>query len=167
MNCEIERKFLVDPARWKRPRRNVAMVQGYLVRQNGLSLRVRLAGARAYLTIKGPTHGLCRSEFEYPIPAADARKLLAEFKIARTIRKTRYYSRWRGHLWEIDVFDGDNAGLIVAEIELARPDEPFELPPWATREVSGDPRYRNTSLIEHPWCEWGARERVSPPAAER
>jgi len=160
MGFEIERKFLIDPALWRRPVRGISMVQGYLARQDGLTVRVRIAGSRAFLTLKGAASSLSRSEFEYPIPVPDAEALLREFAENALVRKTRYCCRHRGHLWEVDVFEGANAGLIVAEIELVAEDESFAVPAWVTQEVSFDSRYRNGNLAIHPYCEWQNTEKI-------
>lgn len=154
MGKEIERKFLVDTALWTPPAEGVKMVQAYLVRADRMTLRVRIAGERAYLTIKGPTNGLSRSEFEYSIPPEDAKLMLLEFGGGQSIVKTRYINEYAGHRWEIDVFDGENAGLVMAEVELENEAEAVELPPWAIREVSGDPRYYNSMLLKYPWRSW-------------
>lgn len=154
MGCEIERKFLVDPAKWQPPSAGIRIVQGYLIRSGKLSLRLRLAGDKAFLTIKGASKGISRSEFEYEIPPEDLDAMFAEFGNGRFISKTRYYQQVGSHRWEIDVFDGENAGLVMAEIELDSPDESFEMPDWVLEEVSGDKRYRNACLVENPYSTW-------------
>lgn len=159
MGCEIERKFLIDPTRWRRPVRGVRMIQGYLTRQDGLTVRVRIAGRQGFLTLKGATNNFSRSEYEYRIPAGDAEALLREFAEGALVRKTRYRCRHREHWWEVDVFEEANAGLIMAEIELSSEDECFALPAWVTREVSFDSRYRNGNLALHPYCEWQNTEK--------
>ena len=151
---EIERKFLVDSAAWQPRDAGVLLVQGYLSSHPDRTVRVRVAGNDAWLTIKGRTTGVTRAEFEYPIPFADARRMLDELCERTLIEKRRHRETVEGKTWEIDVFLGDNAGLVVAEIELAAPDEPFAVPPWATREVSDDPRYFNASLIAAPYSTW-------------
>lgn len=157
MAREIERKFLVDPERWRPgPAGGVRMRQGYLSLDPARIVRVRRAGDRGALTIKGKTVGIARSEYEYPIPAEDADALLDELCHRPLIDKIRYREWWRGHLWEVDVFDGENFGLVVAEVELKSADESVDLPPWAGREVSADPRYTNASLSRHPYSRWGA-----------
>ena len=156
MAREIERKFLVDPGRWHPgPAGGVRMRQGYLSLDPARIVRVRRAGDRAALTIKGETVGIARSEYEYPIPAEDADALLDELCHRPLIDKTRHREWWRGHLWEIDVFDGENRGLVVAEVELKSADEPVDLPPWAGTEVSADARYTNASLSSRPYTTWG------------
>jgi adenylate cyclase len=154
MGMEIERKFLVHPC-WRPPGAGTPYVQGYLhIGRTGPSVRVRLAGARAFLTIKGKPQNLARPEFEYAIPADEARELLANFAGKRLIEKTRYRIEHAGHTWEVDVFEGNNRGLILAEVELARVDEQVVLPDWVACEVSRDHRYSNAYLSMHPWPEW-------------
>ena len=154
MACEIERKFLVDTSRWQPTDEGIKIVQCYLVRSPGLSLRLRLAGEQAFLTIKGASHGISRSEFEYAIPRQDAFDMLKEFKPDRSIIKTRYYTQVGAYRWEIDVFEGDNHGLVLAEIELSSENESFTVPDWVTEEVSDDSRYRNACLAAHPYSQW-------------
>ena len=154
MGCEIERKFLIDPAKWQKPEKGVRIMQGYLIRSEGLSLRLRLADDKAFLTIKGASKGISRSEFEYEIPPEDLEAMLKEFGSGKYISKMRYYEQVGDHRWEIDIFEGENAGLAVAEIELQSEDETFELPSWVTEEVSGDFRYRNAYLVENPYTKW-------------
>ena len=154
MGCEIERKFLVDLDKWQKPEKGVRIMQGYLVRSEKISMRLRLADDKAFLTIKGASKGISRSEFEYEIPPADLEAMLAEFGSGKYISKVRYHEKVGSHLWEIDVFEGDNAGLVIAEIELASADEEFEMPVWATKEVSTDKRYRNACLVETPYKLW-------------
>ena len=156
---EIERKFLVKNESWRdHVERHSRMRQGYLndVVSGGKqsSVRVRVAGDKAYLNIKSATLGVYRREYEYAIPVVDANEILNELAEKPLIEKVRYYVRNAAHLWEVDVFEGDNAGLVVAEIELDREDETFELPPWAGEEVSDDPRYYNVRLAKHPYKEW-------------
>lgn len=155
MAREIERKFLLQNDAWRRDASaGVRMRQGYLTQNGPCSVRVRVAGERAYLNIKSATLGISRLEFDYPIPLADAEHLLEALCVGAPIHKTRYHVMHGGHLWEIDVFEGDNAGLVVAEIELQDPEEPFALPDWAGEEVSFDPRYYNVSLAMSPYKTW-------------
>ena len=156
---EIERKFLVKDDGWRtHVERHSPMRQGYLNDAtrggNSSSVRVRVAGDKAYLNIKSATLGVYRKEYEYAIPVEDANEILNELAENPLIEKVRYYVRHAEHVWEVDVFEGDNAGLVVAEIELDREDEKFEMPPWAGEEVSGDPRYYNVCLAKHPYKEW-------------
>ena len=117
-------------------------------------MRVRVAGTQAYLTIKGPTVGITRSEFEYPIPLTEAEAMLDTLCNGPLIEKTRHREEFAGRTWEVDVFHGDNDGLVVAEIELASETEEFVRPPWASREVSDDPRYFNNNLASNPYKNW-------------
>lgn len=160
MAWEIERKFLLRGDRWRQlVRDSQRLVQGYLLLERRSSIRVRLAGEQALLNIKGATLGVRRREYEYSIPLADAQEMLAELCQGAPIEKIRHYVPFGRHLWEIDEFFGANAGLIVAEIELADPDEDFERPPWLGREVSDDPRFYNVRLVEHPYQTWSIEER--------
>lgn len=155
MAREIERKFLVRGEGWRRhAHEGICIRQGYLSLEGACSSRVRIAGSQAYLNLKSATLGVSRTEFDYPIPLADAEQILGDLCIKPLIEKTRYLVRHGGHLWEVDVFAGDNAGLVVAEIGLADPDEAFALPDWAGVEVSSDPRYYNVSLVNHPYKDW-------------
>lgn len=156
MGREIERKFLLLPGAWRPdPAGGIRYRQGYLSSDPDRVVRVRTAGDRAYLTIKGRTSGITRSEFEYPIPLVDANALLANLCEPPLIEKTRYLVPYEGRTWEIDVFEGDNAGLVLAEVELPDEAAALTLPPWAGREVSDDPRYFNSNLARDPWTRWG------------
>jgi adenylate cyclase len=152
MPSEIERKFLVHGSEWRQGA-PVRISQGYLSRAKKSTVRVRIAGKRAFLTIKGPTRGVSRAEFEYEIPVEDARELLALCD-APPLEKNRYTVEHAGARWEIDEFLGVNAGLVVAEIELEREDQAFSKPGWLAGEVSGDPRYYNSNLIANPYTSW-------------
>lgn len=154
MGHEIERKFLVTGTAWKRGASGVPFRQGYLSSVKERTVRVRTEGDRATLTIKGPTTGISRSEFEYAIPVKDANRMLDTLCERPLIEKTRYHLTVGRHLWEIDEFHGDNQGLVVAEIELQSPDELFQRPEWVTREVSGDARYFNANLVHQPYRTW-------------
>lgn len=155
MATEIERKFLLASNTWRgEVEESVRLVQGYLSRGQGSAIRVRIKGETAHLNIKHTVDGIHRLEFEYPIPMSDAREILEHVALRPLIDKTRHHVRRGGHLWEIDEFHGDNAGLIVAEIELDHPDEDFERPVWLGDEVSADVRYYNSSLSEHPYTRW-------------
>jgi CYTH domain-containing protein len=153
MATEIERKFLVAGDAWRDGTAGVRIAQGYLSLDPDRTVRVRVAGQNAWLTIKGRTVGIVRSEFEYPIPQEDARALLG-MCLPSVVDKTRYGRSFAGHLWEIDVFHGDNEGLILAEVELADEADSPLLPPWIGAEVSSDPRYYNSALAVHPYQEW-------------
>ena len=154
MGKEIERKFLVDTAAWKPQGVGTHFKQGYLNSQKERVVRVRIEGDRAKLTIKGPSVGVTRSEFEYGIPVEDAALLLDNLCEQPLIDKHRHKEVHGGKTWEIDVFHGDNEGLVVAEIELASEDEKFQAPAWAVREVSSDSRYFNSNLLKHPYKNW-------------
>jgi adenylate cyclase len=153
MASEIERKFLVDLAVWSPRDAGIAFTQGYLSSAKERTVRVRREGDRAVLTIKGPTKGISRAEFEYPIPVVDASAmlLLCEQPLIEKVRHVEIHDR---RTWEIDVFAGDNAGLVVAEIELPDADTAFTKPAWAVRDVSDDPRYFNSNLITNPYKNW-------------
>jgi CYTH domain-containing protein len=152
VGVEIERKFLVIGDAW-RTQTGVAIGQGYLNRDKNRTVRVRLAGDEAFLTIKGPSLGATRQEFEYPIPMEDALQLL-QLCDGPSIRKTRHVVMNDGNRWEVDEFHAENQGLIVAEIELSTEDQTISKPDWIGKEVTDDPRYFNSNLIAHPFCQW-------------
>lgn len=154
MGIEIERKFLVDESKWKRADAGTRIVQAYLCSDKERTVRVRVFGDEARLTIKGEAVGISRAEYEYPIPSDDAREMLERLCERPFIDKTRHLEEFAGMIWEIDVFHGENEGLIVAEIELEDSGAKVELPPWALEEVSGDHRYSNSSLAKRPWPSW-------------
>jgi CYTH domain-containing protein len=155
MGIETERKFLVEGSAWRSAdAEGVVLRQGYLVCDEKKAVRVRVAGSQAYLTIKGATTGITRSEFEYEIPVSDAEEMMGLCDDA-IVEKTRYFVEHGGMAWVLDVFGGSDKGLVMAEIELESEDQPFELPPWAGEEVSGDPRYYNAYLSKHPFTTWG------------
>jgi adenylate cyclase len=158
MAVEIERKFLVRDGSWRTATdAGIAIRQGYLSTDPGRVVRVRLAGDRGALTVKGPTNAATRLEFEYAIPAADAGRMLDDLCVPPLLEKTRYRIRCGRHVWEIDEFFGDNAGLVVAEIELTDAGEAFERPGWVGDEVTGDPRYFNSNLVAAPFSTWRPR----------
>jgi len=168
MAIEIERKFLPASDAWRaQVTRSQRMAQGYLNdaaavregRQN-VSMRIRIAGDSAALNIKSRELGAFRQEFEYPVPLAEAEALLA-LSVGGRIEKTRHYLTHGGHLWEIDEFGGENAGLVVAEIELSALDETFARPDWLGAEVTELPRYYNLTLAERPYSQWTAAERAA------
>ena len=130
------------------------MRQGYLSSATACTVRVRIAGSLAWLTVKGPTKANARAEFEYPIPVADADVMMASLVVGPLVEKVRYRVEHAAHVWEIDEFGGDNTGLVVAEIELARADADFARPDWLGAEVSADPRYFNSSLVAYPFSRW-------------
>ncbi|MDG4553927.1 MAG: CYTH domain-containing protein [Candidatus Competibacter sp.] len=159
MAMEIEHKFLVRDDRWRRKiERSVRMRQGYLTSDARCSVRVRVAGGQGYLNIKSGTLGIQRSEYEYPIPLAEAEEILDTLCEQPLLEKTRHFVHFGAHLWEIDEFEGDNAGLIVAEVELSRPDEPFDRPDWLSTDVSHDIRYYNSQLARHPYRTWSCSD---------
>ena len=146
---EIERKFTVDAEKWgntpkSEPKR---IVQGYILRDSEKTIRVRTIENRGYLTIKGKTIGIARSEFEYEIPYQEATELL-ERCVDKVLTKDRYEVRSNHHLWEVDEFRGQLDGLIIAELELKHENESFEIPDWVIEDVSLDPQYYNASLID-------------------
>ena len=164
MALEIERKFLVIGSAWREKAHAVIpMSQGYLNDQNALKagkervyVRVRVQGNQAFINFKSHEVGPSRQEFEYPIPADDGRSLMA-LCVNRLIEKRRHLLYVGSHLWEIDEFLGDNAGLIVAEVELASVDELFERPAWLGQEVTDDWRYYNVALANYPYRYWEER----------
>ncbi|KRD39224.1 CYTH domain protein [Lysobacter sp. Root916] len=166
MGIEIERKFLVSGDGWRAAAREVVpMAQGYLndlaILDSGAmkaSVRVRIAGDAAYLNLKSRELGHTRQEFDYPIPVADARALMV-LCTGGTIDKRRHYVEHQGHLWEVDEFLGDNAGLVVAELELQHADEAYARPDWLGREVTDAARYYNLALATRPYADWSADER--------
>lgn len=146
---EIEVKYLVDTEKWAKvdkpePHR---IVQGFLFRSKELVIRIRIKDNRAFLTIKGPTRGITRSEYEYEIPIIEAKEMMDQF-IEKFIDKFRYEINVNGKLWEVDEFQGKLNGLVLAELELKSEDEAFELPDWVGADVSLDPTYFNSNLIE-------------------
>ncbi|ODS64861.1 MULTISPECIES: CYTH domain-containing protein [unclassified Arenimonas] len=167
MGIEIERKFLLAGDGWRaQVVKSVRMAQGYINdmaamregRQNA-SVRVRIAGDAAFLNLKSRELGSTRQEFDYPIPVADAEALLA-LCVGGRIDKVRHYVQHEGHTWEVDEFAGDNAGLVVAELELASADEAFARPAWLGREVTEELRYYNLALAERPYSRWNAQEKA-------
>lgn len=155
MALEIERKFLVADDSWRSASESATeLCQGYLNLEKRCSIRVRTDGRRGWLNIKGATIGAERPEFEYEIPLDDARRLLEQFAVGPLIEKTRHLVPFRGHIWEVDVFSGENSGLVVAEIELDDALQNFEKPAWLGPEVTDDIRYYNTSLCRRPFLSW-------------
>lgn len=156
MGIEIERKFLVASDAWRaQAGRATRFSQGYLSRDPARTVRVRLAGEQAFLTIKGATTGASRAEFEYAVPLADARALLAMCD-GPVVEKVRHLCVHEGMTWEVDEFLGANAGLVLAEIELASEGQAFGRPAWLGAEVTGEARYVNANLAVHPFSTWGA-----------
>lgn len=162
MALEIERKFLVRSDAWRLEARGTPCRQGYLLAAPDCTIRVRILGDDAYLTIKGGTRGITRAEFEYAIPVADAEIIMNQLSTLPLIQKRRYQVWHGGHKWEIDEFSGANEGLVLAEIELQSEAEAFELPDWVGLEVSLDRRYRNATLARCPYSQWAGTS-ASPP----
>jgi adenylate cyclase len=155
MGKEIERKFLIDHQRWvnlSKPEGKLFR-QGYLLTDKDKTIRVRVTETKGFLTIKGQTIGATRMEYEYEIPVAEATELLDNFSLSE-LSKIRYEIPFSGKLWEVDVFLGDNKGLIVAEIELDSEDEIFTLPDWVSREVTEEEKYYNSNLTLKPFKDW-------------
>lgn len=155
MGLEIERKFLVKDEAWRaQTTRVLEMRQGYLSAEGGrASVRVRVQGEEARLNIKAAVVGATRAEYDHPIPLADAREILQNLCVG-CLDKRRHYIPHAGLTWEVDEFLGDNAGLVVAEVELAREDQAIVLPSWVGREVTQDARYYNHHLALHPYRTW-------------
>lgn len=154
MGKEIERKFLIENGAFLNGRTGARCVQGYLAVGPPVAVRVRIMDGVATLNIKTATTAISRAEYEYEIPVPDAEELLQTSCLGHAIDKTRYRIGHEGMTWEVDVFAGLNSGLVVAEIELDNEDQRFDRPIWLGREVSGDPRYLNTHLSQHPFSTW-------------
>ena len=154
MGKEIERKFLVRGNAWRTLAKGAAYRQGYLNSAKERTVRIRAIGDRAVLTIKGLIVGATRPEYEYEIPLADCNEMLDTLAEKPIIEKTRYKVPFAGLTWEIDEFCGENAGLIVAEVELVSEGQAFKKPEWVGEEVTSDPRYFNSNLIKHPYARW-------------
>lgn len=160
MATEIERKFLVVGDGWRQDAdAGTPFRQGYFFGPERASIRVRIEGTHANLNIKSAELGVRRREYEYPIPMADAEEMLAQLCDQPPVEKVRYLVPHAGRNWEVDVFEGANAGLVVAEVELEAEDAPLELPEWAGREVSHEHRYYNVCLVDHPYRDWTDDER--------
>ena len=167
MGIEIERKFLLNDDSWRAGvARSQRMVQGYLVGaamvvsgHSKSSVRVRIGGEQAWLNIKSSTLGVERQEFEYAIPVADAQRML-DTLCGGVVDKVRHYVPVEGHEFEVDEFLGENAGLIVAELELVHADAAYPRPTWLGAEVSAQARYYNLNLIDHPYARWNAAEKA-------
>lgn len=155
MGLEIERKFLINHAKWataEKPKREFYR-QGYMLTDPNKTIRVRATDTKGFLTIKGKSEGATRAEFEYEIPKEEAIQLLDMFAVS-DLTKYRYKIVFAKKLWEVDVFLGENEGLIIAEIELSSEDETFDLPDWATEEVTGEKKYYNSNLSTLPFKQW-------------
>ncbi len=154
MGKEIERKFLVKDNTWRGQDSGKRYRQGYLSTVKERTVRVRTAGDKAYLTIKGITVGASRNEYEYEIPVADANEMLNQLCERPLIEKTRYRIQHDGLVWEVDEFEAENRGLITAEVELKDEHQSVTLPAWVGEEVTGDPRYFNANLVAKPFTTW-------------
>lgn len=158
MGTEIERKFLVADDSWRTVATSSSRIrQGYLCVDPSRTVRVRIAGDRAWLTIKGASHGAVRSEYEYALPVTDAQAMLDRLCRPGQVDKTRHLVPHGALTFEVDEFHGDNAGLVLAEIELDAADTHVDLPAWIASEVTGDPRYFNAHLVQHPFRTWPAQ----------
>ncbi len=151
---EIERKFLVKDLSFQLLAKPKWVAQGYLVADGTRTVRVRVFGEQAFLTIKSKTIGISREEFEYEIPVDEAKTLLKELCDKPLIEKQRYAIPYAGKVWEVDVFGGENEGLVIAEIELTSESEKIAKPEWVGEEVSGDPKYFNSNLVKYPYLKW-------------
>jgi len=154
MGMEIEKKFLLTGDAWRNLAQGVHYRQGYLSSIKERIVRVRTIGEKGFLTIKGITTGATRLEFEYEIPKNECSVMLDDIAEKPIIEKNRYKLDYKGLIWEIDEFFGENSGLIVAEVELESEDQKFEKPEWIGQEVTGDPRYFNSNLRKHPYTQW-------------
>jgi len=156
MPKEIERKFLVDLTKLELPDSGSDIKQGYFPMAKDVKtvVRVRVKGENAFLTIKGENIGATRAEYEYSIPVADAVEMLEALCQKPFIDKTRYEIPVGMHTWELDIFRGENEGLVIAEVELASESEEFELPSWAGKDVTGEAKYYNSNLLHNPYAYW-------------
>lgn len=155
MAKEIERKFLVDKDKWELQQKTKGkfIKQTYLSKDPTKTIRIRIYDTEAWIGIKGAMKGISRTEYEYQIPLNDAKEMIHEFG-GKCIEKLRYVIPFQEKQWEVDVFAGDNTGLIVAEIELKSEHESFEKPDWLGKEVTKDPKYLNVLLQEKPFNSW-------------
>ena len=154
MALEIERKYLIDLEKISPLENGIRIKQGYLSTDKNAVVRVRVKNDKAYLTIKGSNSGIARLEFEYEIPLDEANEMLEKLCQKPVIDKTRYLINYENHTWEVDIFYGDNEGLVVAEVELSSEDEHINLPSWVKEEVSHDDRYFNSNLMKLPFKNW-------------
>lgn len=168
MAVEVERKYLVGETSWLDGRVGVEITQGYLTQSSMRSVRVRVAGDRATLTIKGPTMsgGSARNEWEYEIPFRHSVEILVRVAIKPFVRKTRYRVEHHGLMWEVDVFHDENEGLVVAEVEAVDPVpdpaswQPEPMPAWAGQDVTSVSRYLNNCLMDRPYRDWPEEQRT-------
>ena len=154
MGIEIEKKFLVKGDGFKELGLAVHYQQGYLSTDKGRVVRVRAIDDKAFMTIKGISKGATRAEYEYEIPLEDAREMLQNLCLQPIIEKYRYKVPYEGFTWEVDEFLGENKGLILAEIELESENQDFDVPSWIGEEVTGDPKYFNSNLVQNPYKNW-------------
>jgi CYTH domain-containing protein len=154
MAIEIERKFLVINDGWKSAAAGVICRQGYIPATDDFSVRIRTADDKAFIAVKQRRTGIARAEYEYAIPLSDAAEMLASLERGGIVEKVRYEVPFEGLTWEVDVFGGDNKGLIVAEVELTSEEQPIVLPGWVGQEVTDDPRYLNVNLSKYPYSLW-------------
>ena len=154
MGTEIERKFLVKGNGYKKNAKSKTYRQGYFSTSLKHTVRVRTVGKKGFITVKGKKTGITRLEFEYEIPFADAEVMLDSLCEKPLIEKTRYVVNYKGMIWEIDEYFGENAELVVAEVELKSEDQPVSYPPWVGKEVSDDNRYANSNLVRNPYRLW-------------
>lgn len=154
MALEIERKYLVDLEKLGTLQTGNRIKQGYLSTNKEAVVRVRVKNDKAYLTIKGSNVGVSRLEFEYEIPLDEANEMLEKLCQKPVIDKTRYLIEYENHTFELDIFYGDNDGLVVAEVELSSEDETIKLPSWIKKEVTLDERYYNSNLMKNPYKNW-------------
>lgn len=155
MAIEIERKFLILNDSWKASKPHFKYYkQAYFCNTEKVSIRVRITQGKAWVSFKSATRNISRFEFEYPVPIEEAEQMMQQFSVGAMVSKTRYFLPIDKHIWEIDVFDGENEGLCVAEIELESEQEPFIKPEWLGAEVSHDERYLNCNLVDHPYSQW-------------
>ena len=161
MADEIERKFLVRNTDWQASiAEKLHIKQGYIAVNERCAIRIRIANAQATLNIKSAGLNIVRKEYEYPIPITDAEEMLKQFCPDQYIEKTRYRVNHETGVWEVDVFEGLNKGLVVAEIELESAEQSVTLPDWVGMEVSGDAKFLNNNLVTRPFQTWTAAERV-------
>lgn len=167
MGQEIERKYLVKQAEWRSHKKKLQQqypgigekyCQGYIPTSNQTTVRLRIIGKRAYLTIKSKTTGYTRSEFEYPVPVEDAEQMLQTLCLQPLIEKIRYKINYHDLVWEVDEFWGENQGLIIAEVELENEEQQINIPQWIDKEVN-DPKYFNSSLIKYPYSQWKQQDK--------
>ncbi|QHV98150.1 CYTH domain-containing protein [Spirosoma endbachense] len=156
MGIEIERKFLVKGTDWKQVGKGQFYQQGYLSNHPDRTVRVRRVDDQGYITIKGKTSGASRSEYEYPIPIEDALEMLHELCEKPIIVKVRYRIPYEGLVWEVDEFQGENQGMVVAEVELSSADQTISLPDWVGQEVTSEAKYYNANLSKHPFPNWSS-----------